>query len=272
MVSWTYDSNTPRLPPADWAKEENPLFQVLANTGVTKKTVLMRIITNGPQIQFIDMYGDMWEWLLLLNAQIHFTNTIKIGGILIILDGGDRILLTSMDSSKSSFIINRETSIIMDQPNDDLVKLFNDAFTDDFSLLNSTPFFPTAQLILGNPPKIDPVSAALIQTNVFKITSIEQPPAVLVESPLAYVTDITVVRDAEFTLAMAGPNSVEKYLIEGLQVPYTSFLQIGIRSLPYKPFVDAILGVYENKTKVTSVDLSYTLNSKSEADESNVSA
>ncbi len=244
---------------------------MLANTGVKKKEVLIRIVTNGPQTVLVPMMADMWEWLLLLNAQIQFTNTINIGGILIIVDGGDSILLTSMDSSKSSFVYNRESSIIMDQPNQDLIDSFQDAFNNDFKVPNSTPFLPPKETILGNPPLIDPASATLIQTHLFEITSITQPPTVLVESPLPYVTDITVVEDAEFTLALAGPNSVEQNLIKALQVPFNGFLQIGIRSISYTPLANTILETYKQRTNVVTVDLSYYLDSQTEANESNVS-
>lgn len=269
MISWTYGSNKPRVP-LEWLKEENPLFQALANVGVEKKTIPVRIVTNGPQNVFIPMMADMWEWLLLQNAQVNFSMTIKIKGILIIADGGDNILLTTMDCSKSSFVTNRESSIIMEKPNDKLAKYFADAFQADF--LTSVPFLPPKEVILSSPPvKIDPVSTSQIQTHIFPITSIPQPPPALVDSPLKpYISKVVEVDDAEFILAMVGPDSVESKLIEGLTVSAEgTFLQVAIQSLPYSPFSDAIVDTYKC-TIIANVLLSYTLDSETEVNASNV--
>ena len=269
MISWTYGSNKPRVP-LEWLKEENPLFQALANVGVEKKTIPVRIVTNGPQNVFIPMMADMWEWLLLQNAQVNFSMTVKIKGILIIVDGGDKILLTTMDCSKSSFVTYRESSIIMEKPNDKLAKYFADAFQADF--LTSVPFVPPKEVILSTPPvKIDPASTSQIQTHIFPITSISQPPPALVDSPIdPYISEIVEVDDAEFVLAMVGPDSVESKLIEGLTISADdTFLQVAIQSLPYSPFSDAIIDTYK-RTIIANVLLSYTLDCEAEVNASNV--
>lgn len=269
MISWVYDSNSPMVP-MKWAKEENPLFQVLSNVGVTKKTLPIRIATNGPQAKFVPGMADMWEWLLLQNALINFAVKIKIGGILAIIDGGKKIFLTTMDCSKASFLYNRESSIIMDTPNKQLVDLFTKTFDEDFT--TSIPFLPNKETILNtSQPLIDPVSATYIQTQQFKITSVPQPPPALVNSPLEpYISNVVEVNDAQFILAIAGPKSVETYLLNGLIAGYNYFLQVGIRSLPYSPMSNAVLDSFQ-RMKVTNVNLSYTVDSQTEADDSNVS-
>ena len=228
----------------------------------------VRIITNGPQTPNIPGSCDMWEWLLLQNAKINFSlpEIASIGGILIILDEGERILLTSMSTSAASFIYNRESSIILETPCDDIVKLFTDTFNSDFD--KSIPFLPTSEIITNSkPPLIDPVSLAMIKSYEFKITSVPQPPQALLDSSQPYVTEIMEVDDVEFTLAMAGPKDVEMQILEAINV--FSYAQIAIRSLPYSKMANAILRTFK-QTSSTSLNLSYTLVSQQEANESDV--
>lgn len=267
MISWTYGKNLPIVPQL-WLKEGNPIFQALANVGVLKKAVVVRVVTNGPQVTFVPLMANMWEWITLQNAQVHFAMHIKIGGILIMVDGGEGVLLTSMDGSKDSFLINRESSIIMEKPNDQVVDLFKKTFDQDFMM--SLPFLPNKETILNStdPPMIDPVAITLIQTRKFPDISIPQPPPALLESPLRpYIAPIVEVNDAAYVLAMAGPKLVEVRLTYALSS--SSFLQVGIPSLPYAPLADTILST-ARRVNSAGVYLSYYLDSKTEADESNV--
>lgn len=268
MVSWTYGDNNPRVPQL-WVKEKNPIFQALANVGMMKKALPIRIITNGPQVPFVPYMANMWEWFVLQNAKVHFAKHIKIGGILIMVDGGNQILLTSMNGTKDSFVINRESSVIMEKPNDKFVKYFKDAFDEDFKV--SLPFLPKKESILGTkPPLIDPVAVGLIMATKFPITSLPQPPEAFKEvSDRPYVTKIVTVNDAAFTLAMVGPNLVEHQLIDVLNASSSNFLQVGIRSLPYSPFNDVILSTYQ-RLNIVTVNLSYHLDDEKEALASNV--
>ena len=267
LHSWNYGENKPRLPP-EWIKEQNPLFQALANVGVKK--IPTRVITTGPQQTFLPTQCDMWEWLLLQNAEVRYLDREKviIGGTIIILDGGEKILITSMDNSPASFIYNRESSIIMETKCEDVAKLFTDTFNADFQI--SLPFLPPKEMITNNSaPLIDPASLALIQATVFKITAIDQPPPPLLESPLQpFVSDIMEADDVEYIIAMAGPKEVENEIVSAIN-SYT-YCQVGIRSLTNKPIADVIFQSFKN-TSSTSINLSYTVETQEEANASDVS-
>lgn len=268
MISWTYGDNNPRVPQL-WVKEENPIFQALANVGMMKKALPIRIVTNGPQVPFVPFMANMWEWLILQNAKVNFAKHIKIGGILIMIDGGNKILLTSMNGTKDSFVINRESSVIIEKPSDEVVKYFKDAFEQDFKA--SLPFLPNKESILGTkPPLIDPVASALIMATKFPITSIPQPPEAFEEaSDRPFVSKIVTVDDAAVSSAMVGPKLVEKRLIDTLNASNSNFLQVGIRSLPYKPFNDVIFSTYQ-RVNIVTVIMSYHLDDEAEAKASNV--
>ena len=251
-----------------WLTEQNPIFQALANVGVKK--VPVRVITNGPQLPLIPASCDMWEWLLLQNAKIGFTppGLNHVGGIMIMIDGGDKILLTTIDGSPASFMYNRESSIIIETKCDDVTKLFTDTFNNDFK--KCIPFTPPKKVILNSrPPLIDPASLALIQVTTFKITSVPQPPEPLIDSPLdPYISEIMEADDAEFTLAMAGPELVELNLQYAVNV--LTFVQIAARSMSNPNISEFVIQSFE-QNQSTSVNLSYTLTSKQEAEASDVS-
>ena len=265
LLSWSGE-NRPKLPP-EWLKEENPLFQALANVGVKKLPV--RVVTQGPQIPNIPGSCDMWEWLLLQNAQINFLLTAvkELGGIMVMLDGGEKIMITSMDCSPQSFVYNRNSTIILQSVHSQVSKLFTSAFNSDFS--KGIPFMPTKEVITDpNHPLIDPASLAVIQTNVFKITNVEQPPPALVDSPLQpYISKVMEADDVEYVLAMAGPEEVQVTLQHAINV--VTYLQVAIRSLSNSIMSQQILSTYLQATSA-SVILSHTLVDKQEADASDV--
>ena len=59
---------------------------------------------------------------------------------------------------------------------DEVAKLFVDTFNNDFK--KGIPFLPTKKVIMNTipVPLIDPASLAIIQSFIFKITSVHQPP------------------------------------------------------------------------------------------------
>ena len=268
MKSWTYGSNKP-LVSAMWLKEANPIFQSLANVGVKK--IKMRFLTHGPQFPFIPYSCDMWEWFIMQDAKVNFIlpTVVTIGGIMIIVDGGEKILITSMSGTPASFIYNRDSTIILETKCDEVAKLFVDTFNNDFK--KGIPFLPTKKVIMNTKPVplIDPASLAVIQSFIFKITSVPQPPTPLLESPLQpYISEIMEADDVEYTLAMAGPELVEFYILQAIN--NLNFVQIATRSLAYEN-VARTVSVAFSQNFSTSANISYTLEDKKEADESDVS-
>ena len=98
-----------------------------------------------------------------------------------------------------------------------VVKLFVDTFNNDFK--KGIPFLPTKKVIMKTiaVPLINPTSLAIIQSFIFKITSVPQPPIPLLESPIQpYISEIMEADDVEYTLAMAGPELVEFYILQAI--------------------------------------------------------
>ena len=242
------------LVPEKWLKETNPIYQSLSNVGV-KKTK-MRFLTHGPQLPNVPLFSDMWEWLIMQDAEVHFIlpSLLTIGGIVIIVDGGEKILITSMNGTSASFIQNRESTIVMETKCERVAKLFIDTFNNDFA--KGLPFIPAKEMIINsNPPLLDPVAQALIQGNVFKITSSPHPPTSLVESPLQpYLSNIMEADDVEYTLAMAGPEQVEWYILRAVNT--LSSVQIATPSLTNNNIASAIYNAYK-QNQSTSVNNLY---------------
>lgn len=252
-----------------WMKEENPIFRALVNAGVHK--IKMRFLTQGPQIPNIPLSSDIWEWFIIQDAQVNFIlpALVTIGGIMMIIDGGEKIFLTSMSGDPASFLYNRESSIILETKCDELVKLFQDTFDADFA--KGIPFLPTKDVILNTkPPLLDPVSVTMMQTYVFKpISTRVQPPTALVKSPMQpYIFDVTEADDVVFTYAMAGPKMTQWFILRAIND--MTYVQIATRSLTNERVTKAIYGAYK-MNQATSVLLSYMLVDENEAKESDVS-
>ena len=252
-----------------WLKEENPIFQSLVNAGVKK--IKMRFLTQGPQKTFIPLSCDIWEWFIMQDAGVNFIqpDLLTIGGIMMIIDGGEKILITTMSGNEASFIYNRESSIILETKCEKVAKLFQDTFDGDFS--KGTPFTPTKKMILNSkPPQLDPVSVTLTQTFIFaSITSRPQPPTALVKSPLSpNITGIMEADDVQYTLAMAGPELVEWHVLRAINS--LNYVQVATQSLTNASVSDTILTAYKQNAS-TSVNISYMLVDKKEAQESDVS-
>ena len=270
LKSWTDGCNVPWMPPQSWLQEQNPLFQSLANLCAHDKNVAVRIITTGPQLPLVPGMCNMWEWLVLLDAKVSFLppQVVAIGGTVIMLDGGDKILITTMDSSKESFVFNQESSIILETRCEDVVKLFTDTFENDF--LKSIPFLPTKEVITNSQaPLIDPASLQTILSYQF-VTMASEPPTALTDSTLSInISNIIEADDAQFLLAMAGPNNVKFRLIDAINV--LSSVSVAVPSLCHRDMADYILKAYQQNAS-TSVNLSYSLGSQEEANLSDVSA
>lgn len=265
--TWTYPANAPLAPPM-WCAETNPIFQCLVNAGVKK--VKMRFLTHGPQKPFVPFMCDIWEWFIMQDAKVSFIlpQMLTIGGIMMIIDG-EKILMTTMSGNEASFIFNRESTIILETKCDQVVKLFQDTFENDFA--KGTPFAPTKKMILNTkPPQLDPASVVLTQTFIFpKITSKPQPPTALVKSEMdVNISSIMEADDVEYTLAMAGPELAEWNILRGINS--LSFVQIATPSLTNSKVSDMILTAYGQNAS-TSVNISYMLVDKDEAKKSDVS-
>ena len=118
-------------------------------------------------------------------------------------------------------------------------------------------------------PLIDPASLAEIQSFILKIASVPQPPTPLLESPLQpYISEIMEADDVEYTLAMAGPELVEFYILQAIN--NLNFGQIATHSLVYEN-VAMTVSVAFSQNPSTSANILYTLEDKKEADQSGVS-
>ena len=117
----------------DQLNERFPVFPALINAA-SQKNVKVRFLTNdyGPLPTCNDKITPM-DWMSLLGMQIRYYRTTTFAHTkFMIIDRGRKILISSVNFSKTSFTKNREAGVIVSDCSCAATELYQDVFNNDF--------------------------------------------------------------------------------------------------------------------------------------------
>ena len=236
-------------------RESSPIFSVLLNA-VTQTNITVRMLVSSKQLPpTCANSATPLDWLMQNKIEIrHATDPSSTH--LILLDGAERLLLTSMRTNPASFLYNRESSVILE--------------TSRCTILKSFLIKQFENAWLSGTPHITHVSYTNEDLSMMtghakrRVVSVAQPDPALSELG-ATVTDFTTFSDIEVSKVLFGAPEFRSSLMRILYQPKKS-LSLAIPSITDSELCQAHLKLSQKLTAI----ISYTHTTRVEADLTNV--
>ena len=112
--------------------ESFPVFPALLNA-VHERGVKVRIITNNFTIPACPGNITPFDWLVLNNIEVRmYTTTTFMHAKFVIIDGGAKTALSSVNWSYTSFLLNRESGVILEDCTCSAISLYQSVFEYDW--------------------------------------------------------------------------------------------------------------------------------------------
>ena len=112
-----------------------PVFAALLNA-INLRNVSIRILTNNYSTTTCPGKATMLDWLAVNHISIRmYKTTYFLHAKYAFIDGGKKALISSVNFSKTSFMRNRESGVIISQCNDcETLKLYQTVFESDWDM------------------------------------------------------------------------------------------------------------------------------------------
>ena len=127
-----------------WQNEKFPVFKALIDA-IRVKKLQVKILVNNYSVSTCKDNATLLDWLHVNGAEIRFyRSTSFLHAKFMMIDGGKKVLVSSVNFSETSFKYNRETGVIVsDCANCDALNLYGRVFdwdweeAEEFVLSNS---------------------------------------------------------------------------------------------------------------------------------------
>lgn len=238
------------------ARESSPIFSALINAR-RANNVTIRILVGSAQEETCENAATPLDWLMRNWVQVGHSK-IPIGAHFLQIDGGEKIMLTSMHTNSAPFLYNRESSVILESKCKPMSQFLIEMF--DLAWCNAIPH--TLRVYnKSEAPKMTPSCER-------NITSLEQPLWILQQLG-AYVTSVNT-EEAEVIKVMVGPDSIRDELLHTIASVESSLL-LAVPSITDLGLCKAILDLSRRLGRTVSIMVSHTLVDEDEARLSEVS-
>ena len=188
------------------------MFPALLNA-MHVKNISVRILTNNYSVPTCQNKTTLLDWLYLNQAKIRMYKTTSfLHAKVIIIDGGKKVLISSVNYSKTSFMKNREAGVIisdcMDCP---VVTLYKNVFEYDWSVGD--------EYVIDNQYSSDQIK--YITDPHLLESPVILPPAQRI--PNIYITELELFQNVQLSGYVA-PDYAKETIINALQQTNSSIL------------------------------------------------
>ena len=218
------------------------MFTALVNA-VHKYNVTVRFLTNDFHVPTCDDMITPMDWMFLVGMQmkLYRTTTFQHAKFMII-DKGRKILISSVNFSKTSFTKNREAGVILSDCSCALTDFYQGVFNSDWETAYDytlTHEFSKDDLEFVRSPKELPPG--------------NKGPFVV---PGAFVTDMTAIEDVSIVEGYTAPDNARDTFFAGLD-DVKSSLKVHIYQITDTGICDKLLEMFKGGVNVTLLVGSY---------------
>ncbi len=226
----------------DQFNEDFPVFPALVNA-VHKNNVTIRFLTNDFSVPTCDNMVTPMDWMHLIGMQIHYykTTTFQHAKFMII-DHGRKVLISSVNFSKTSFTKNREAGVILSDCSCSATKLYQQVFDSDWN--TGYNYSVTNKM---NKKDIDTIRSKKL------LPPGDKGPFIV---PGAFVTKMSTVKDVSILKGYTAPDNARDTFMNGLD-DVKSSLKVHIYQITDTGICSKLQDMFNNGINVTLLVGSY---------------
>ena len=228
----------------DQASEPFPVFTSLMNAlHSSNETLKIRLLTNNFAVPTCSNLTTPIDWMYLNGVAVkNYKTTTFQHAKFMIIDGGKKVLISSVNFSKTSFTRNREAGVILNDCKCPLIDFYQKVFDSDWET--------------GYDYEL---STTYSKDNKDYITSNRQLPFSDMGPypvPGAFVTDMLNVGGVTVVSGYTAPDNARDTFMKGLDSAQNSLI-VHIYQITDNGICDKILELYKNGVNVTLLVGSY---------------
>ena len=220
-------------------KESFPIFTALLNA-VHFKKLSVKILTNNYSVETCDSQTTLLDWLHINGIEVRmYKSTTFLHAKFMMTDGGKKILISSVNFSKTSFMRNREAGVIISDCDDcQALELYKSVFQYDWNEAD--------EYILSNEYSKDQLE--YITDSKLLLYALLKLPSERV--PRAYVSELKTFANTEIVLGYVAPDYARKTFLNLLNSTRSSLI-VHIFIITDAEICDAVVELHKHGVNVT---------------------
>ena len=226
----------------DQYNETFPIFPALLNA-IHLRGVSVRLLTNDFAVPTCKGLITPLDWLAVNGAEIKlYRTTTFMHAKFIIIDGGKKVLISSVNFSKTSFTKNREAGVIISDCQCAVQDLYASVVKNDMDAAydyNVTNDYSSKDLDF-----------------IRKKTEMQIPPVPAPNIPNVYVTKMNLYKDIQILTGFTAPDNARSTFMSALD-GVTSSLQVHIYQITDDDICQKLLDLHDQGVNVTLLVGSY---------------
>lgn len=220
-------------------QESFPIFTALLNA-VHLKKLSVKILTNNYSVETCNSQTTLLDWLHINGIEVRmYKSTTFLHAKFMMTDGGQKILLSSVNFSKTSFMQNREAGVIISDCDDcQALELYKSVFQYDWNEAD--------EYILSNEYSKDQLE--YITDSKLLLYALLKLPSERV--PRAYVSELKTFTNTEIVLGYVAPDYARKTFLNLLNSTRSSLI-VHIFIITDAEICDAVVELHKHGVNVT---------------------